>query len=163
MIRVEYFNWIRDILYRFPLNSQGQDYTCLGKHKILESLLKSLGLEVRPRLCNTDWKSLCIPQEILKIPHTDNLYHVYLEVMIEGRWCRIDASMDKGLRSKFPLIEWDGFNSTELFIGNPKGMIYSPEESNEKYAMARRGNFSDEIEFYSALNNWFDDIRRASF
>jgi hypothetical protein len=123
----------------------------------LERLLKGAGLDVRPRICDSDWDSLPIPKEILELPHQEDTYHVYLEVKLHGEWCQIDASLDKGLSKVFPLIEWDGNTSTELCT-TPKGKIYSPEESLEIYHDIDN-DFSSEREFCSALNEWFRKIR----
>jgi len=158
MKRVDYFNWVRDIPYNIPLTPEEPDHCCLGKHQILEKLLKGAGLEVRPRICESDWDSLSIPKEILKIPHQSEVYHVYLEVKLRGKWCQIDASLDKGLSKSFPLIEWDGNTSTNLCI-TPKGKIFSPKESFEIYHDNTDNTPASEIKFYSALNSWFREIR----
>ena len=158
MNRIEYFNWVRDIPYRCPLSVEEPDYCCFGKHQILERLLKGAGLEVRPRICDSDWDSLPLPKKVLKIPHQNEVCHVYLEVKIDGKWKQIDASLDKGLSPKFPLIEWDGHNSTPLCI-KPRGTIWSPKTSLEIYHEIEN-DFTSEYEFYSALNNWFEEIRK---
>ncbi len=158
MNRIEYFNWVRDIPYRCPLNAEEPDYCCLGKHKILERLLKNAGLEVRPKVCDSDWSSLNLPTKIINLPHEDEIFHVYLEVKINGKWKQIDASLDRGLAPKFPLIEWDGHNDTLLCI-EPKGTTYSPKSSLEIYHEVEN-DFTSDKEFYSSLNNWLEEIRK---
>jgi hypothetical protein len=158
MKRVQYFNWVRDIPYRLPLSVDEPDYCCFGKHQILERLLKGAGLEVRPRICDSNWSQFAIPKRILALPHEDEIYHVWLEVKIHGKWRQIDASLDKGLSKRFPLIEWDGENNTELCVV-PQGKIYSPKQSFEIYHETVENDFSDEAEFCKALNEWLESLR----
>jgi len=73
MDRIGYFNWVRDIPYRVPLSPTEPDYCCFGKAQMLEKLLKTTGLDVRPRICDFNWTDLKLPEDILKIPHEDHL------------------------------------------------------------------------------------------
>lgn len=161
MNRIQYFSWVRDIPYSIPTTPEDQDYCCEGKHKILEKLLKSTGLEVRPRVCETRWSDF-LPDEILTIPHTDDIVHLYLEVRID-KWYTIDASLDSGLASVFPVNQWDGKSSTPLCVKPLK--TYSPKKSLEWFHT--ESDYEEDLitngKFYAAINNWLESIRSTTF
>ena len=159
MRRIEHFNWVRDIPYRCPLSSEESDYSCFGKHQVLEKLLKGVGLKVRPRVCDFSWSSLKLPRDVVNIPHQDDIFHVYLEVETNGGWHKIDASFDSNLAPRLPVMEWDGRSSTGLCV--PHGKIYSPKVSREIY-VSDDEDFSLDRGFYETLNGWLEEVRSTA-
>lgn len=167
MKRIEYFNWVRDIPFRIPLSLEEQDYCCEGKHKILMQLFKSIGLQTRPRVCETKWSYVYqIPKKIMEIPHDDDLMHLYLEVKIKERWRSIDASLDKRLKKVFRINEWDGKGSTSICVNPSK--IYYPEPSLDLFQEEiSKEDYLEELQtngkFYGEFNNWLEDIRKENY
>lgn len=163
MDATEYFKWVRDIPYRIATNKNEQDFSCEGKHIILEKLLTGGGLNVRPRICEFRWKdNKSIPNEVISIPHDDRILHMYLEVKVGNRWCSIDASMDKGVSRVMQVNEWDGYYSTKLCV-KPL-FTYSPEESLEIAKDNRIDNRFDKFnrDFFKSLNEWLESVRQKS-
>ena len=74
-----YFNFIRDIPYKIPLNNQEPDHCCTGKHKVLYYILKNHKIKVRSRLCEFKWSSLNLPKKVEKFKKEDICSHAYLE------------------------------------------------------------------------------------
>ena len=166
LVRIRDFRFIRDIPYKIPLALDEPDHCCNGKHTALYTLLEKTGLEVRPRVCLSSWKDFnVIPKDIRAIPHEDEVEHIYLEARINGKWKRIDATLDKALESVLPVNEWDGKNSTPICV-KPKH-IYSPQDSLAIfYTELSDKDFKNDIknnwQFYKAINDWFEDIRRGN-
>jgi len=166
-VRINNFRFIRDIPYRIPLSLEEPDHCCNGKHIALYTLLEKTGLEVRPMICSSSWSDFnLIPKEIQAIPHEDEVQHLYLEAKIDGKWKRLDVSMDKALEPILPVNEWDGKNSTLICVKPHR--IYSPEESlGSFYTELSDKDFKRDIKkngkFYKALNDWLEDIRRGKY
>ena len=164
LTRIQNFNFIRDIPYRLPLSFEEPDYCCEGKHIVLKTLLENTGLEVRPRICYNLWSSLkVIPKAILEIPHEDEICHLYLEARIDGKWCSIDASLDKDLEQIIEVFEWDGKTSTGICVYPT--YTYSPKKSLELFNTEwSKEDFEEDIQingkFYKAINDWLEGIRR---
>jgi len=157
MKAVEYFNWVRDIPYRIPLNDNEPDYCCEGKHRMLEKLLVSEGLDVRPRIAQAKWSLLSqLDEDVVAFPHVNNYEHLYLEVKLGGRWRAIDASFDSALDDVFPTKRWDGKTSTGISV--PTIQIYNPVDSLKLYNI-EAGVDTEENEFNNAINTWLDNIR----
>ncbi len=159
MRRIEIFEEVRDTPYRFALTPSETNTSCVGKHKKLKRLLNRAGLEVRPRVCDSSWSTVDLPEEIRRIPHVDQIYHVYLEVLTRGKWCSVDASLDKDLAPTFPVIEWDGYTSTRLCV--PPSKVYSPKVSLDIFNETCDQDFDTEHDFYHALNVWFEGLRKS--
>jgi hypothetical protein len=162
--RVEYFNLVRDIPYRIPTKFAEKNYSCAGKHKMLKELFEKIGLNVRPRICETKWSLIKqIPKNILKISHDDETLHLYLEAFIDDEFKTIDASLESKLENVFEINKWDGKSDTLICF--PPTKIYSPEKSlgifnskiNEKDYLERLEN---NYEFYTEFNSWLDTIRK---
>lgn len=165
LVRTKNFKFIRDIPYRIPLDLYEPDHCCNGKHIALYTLLEKTGLKVRPRVCLSSWSDFdVLSKEIQAIPHEDEVAHLYLEVKIDGEWKTLDATLDKALEPVLPVNEWDGKNSTGICVKPTH--IYSPQESLDSfYTELSDKDFKRDIkkngQFYKAINDWFEDIRRG--
>jgi len=160
---VKCFEWVRDIPYMLPLSVNEPDYCCDGKHNILYHALQGLGVDVRPMVCKTRWSDLKqIPWNILTIPHDDKILHLYLQFRggKEKGWRNLDASLDGGLSSVFPVNQWDGKSETEICVKPRK--IYSARESMGWFR--ENGDWEADLkrnyDFYVAMNKWFDSLRQ---
>jgi hypothetical protein len=99
MKRIEAFNFVRDIPYRLPLSAEEADHGCEGKHRILYTLLRGIGMQIRPRICESRWTNIPnFPRELLTKPEDDECWHLYLEAKIKNRWVPLDAT--NGLRNE---------------------------------------------------------------
>lgn len=167
MKRIDYFRYVRDIPFKLHTDFEEVDYSCYGKHKILKKLLESTGLKVRPRVCENLWSDFTLlPNEIMEIPHEDEINHVYLEVKIKNKWYPIDASLDKALEPVIPVTEWDGKKGTSICV-NPTA-LYHPEdtlyifEEKEDFRLFKKFMKKNEG-FYRAINQWFENIRKKDY
>jgi hypothetical protein len=155
------FKTVRDMPYRIPLALDEEDSCCNGKHRILKNLLIEQGFKVRYRICTFRWSSINLPEKVSNVPHDDNCAHLYLEVMINGRWVIVDATWDGGLKDIFHINEWDGKQNTEIAVKSIS--IFSPKESAE----IMKNDDEEEIlsdlqinvEFYRAFNRWLEENR----
>ncbi len=147
--------------YRIPLALGEKDVCCSGKHKLLKNLFEKQGLEVRYRVCTFLWSSIDLPGEVSKVPHHDLSSHVWLEVLIDGKWVIVDATWDIGVKNILHVNEWDGKSNTEPAVKPIK--VFSPQKSTDIM-----NNESDEDtlndlkingEFYKAFNVWLEEQR----
>ncbi len=159
-----FFKEIRDIPYSIPLSYGAEDRCCTGKHKKLLEALKENGYEVRWRVCTFKWSDLPIPQDVSVVPHDDNSTHVYLEVMIEGAWKKVDVTWDKGISSALPVNEWDGVSDTPIAV--PVISVHSPEESLVIVEAESKEVVEADLrvngKFYDAFNRWLQGVRATS-
>ena len=163
---VEYFNFIRDIPYRLPLQWGEADHSCNGKHIMLYHLLSEIGVPVRPRVCEERWSDFTeLPKRIKKISHDDKAYHVYLETKLKGKWCALDATWDRELEGVFQINQWDGKSETEIAADPYKtcSVKKSLEIFNERLT---KKEFNEDIrvngKFYKEYNDWLQNIRNKN-
>lgn len=162
MNEVDYFYFVRDIPYKIPTSWEEPDYCCSGKHRILLDLLKSLGLQVRYRICLFLWSDLGFPSKLEEISHDDDCTHTYLEIKIEGNWKVLDATWDIGLEEVFLVNEWDGKSGTKIAVKPIE--IFSPMKSREIVEKQTKKAIEEDLKingkFYEAFNEWLREIRR---
>ena len=161
---INYFYFVRDIPYKIPTSIKETDYCCGGKHKILSDLLKSLGLQVRNRVCLFLWNSLDLPSKFKKISYENDCTHTYLEIKTNNRWEVLDVTWDVGLARVFHINDWDGKSNTEIAVKPIK--IFSPQKSEEILNnFEKKENIIKDLKmngkFYEAFNNWLKEIRRS--
>lgn len=156
------FNQIRDVPYYIPLTLNEKDRCCAGKHKMLKAKLEEAGLATRYRVCLFCWSALKLPPELLAIPHDDDCTHVFLEIKIDGRWVKVDATWDSGVKKILPVNNWDGRSDTPLAV--PAIEIFSPEKSER---IMRTGSDEKTLadlrvngRFYQAFNKWLEVNRQ---
>jgi hypothetical protein len=160
---ISYFIFVRDIPFRLPLSVDEPDYSCVGKHVVLKTLLSSLGFNVRYALRPWLWSSLDIPESLKEIPHEDRAVHVYLEVYNkeQARWMTVDATWDRGLAPKLPVSEWDGRNDTIIAVKSIE--ILKPIELQDEFDKVVDARWAKLIKangkFFEALNKWMESIR----
>jgi hypothetical protein len=159
---ISIFNNIRDLPYKIPLSLNEEDVCCSGKHKILKDILIKHGYKARYRVCSFQWDSINLPPDILNIPHENFSTHVYLEIFINGKWLDMDTTWDSGLKSIFPINEWDG---NQNIIAVPVIKKFSLKKSQEIMNNEDKEEIIKDLkingEFYKALNNWFTKIRKS--
>lgn len=159
---IHIFKEIRDVPYEVPLEFSLDCNNCAGKVLKLKKRFEEMGYECRYVLCSFRWGDLDIPNEILHLLEDDLSTHVYLEVLIDEKWLKVDASWDSGLQSRFDISEWDGINDTIIAV---KAIdTYSNEESEKVMNNLNKEDFDKEMqkngEFYKAFNNWLELIRK---
>ena len=161
MTIIEAFKAVRDMPYKIPLTLGEKDVSCSGKHKILKDLFTEQGFEVRYQVCSFLWSSFDLPRDVSNVPHDDLSSHVWLEVLIDGKWVIVDATLDIGIKNIFHVNEWDGKSNTETAVKPLE--IFTPQKS----ADIMNGENDEEIlsdlkingEFYKAFNGWLTENR----
>ncbi len=157
MALIEAFNSVRNIVYHCPESRRDVDARCWGKQRMLFKKIKKLGYKVRYRVCEFKWRELKLPKEITDKAPKKTDYHLYLEIEIDGKWTKVDASDDPGLG----LVEWDGKHDTKLSVKCLK--VLSPEES-AKVESDEKENYDKILkeyrEFYIAINRFLERIRK---
>jgi len=160
---IEVFKTVRDIPYRIPLALGEKDECCNSKHKVLKDLLVKQGFECRYRMGSFLWGSFDLPDTVLSVHHDDLGSHVWLEILIEGKWVTVDATWDAGLKKIFHVNEWDGKSHTETAVKPLK--IFTPQKSEKiMNNESEEGALSDlkiNGEFYKAFNNWLEEQRAS--
>lgn len=160
---VEEFKKARDIPYRIPLAPEEPDNCCSGKSERLFKIFKSVGYDVRYRVCTFHWSDMNLPVEIQKIPHEDECTHNYLEVKIENEWITVDATWDQGLKNVFDVNEWNGKSNTKIAVPvkecftSEKSAEYMRESVSSKVVME---DIKKNGQFYEALNGWLKETRK---
>jgi hypothetical protein len=157
------FKRVRDIPYRIPLSKDEKDCSCSGKTEELMSIFRRTGVNARQRICLFRWKDLGLPAEVMAAAHDDDASHTYFEAQFDGQWIVIDATWDIGLKSIFPINDWDGKSATDIAV--PTSEILSPQdgaayldEVSSPEAMAK--DILMNGSFYKALNDYFEQVRK---
>ena len=155
------FNQVRDIPYKIPISLKELDFCCSGKHKILKNLLEKLGYKTRYRVVSFKWSSLKLPPKIFSVSHENFNTHVYLEVLINGKWLDMDVTWDSKLKSILPVNKWGGKNIIAVPVlkkfSLKKSQKIMEDESKEEIIKDLKINGK----FYQALNLWFEGIRNS--
>jgi RecG-like helicase len=145
------FEQVRDLPFHMP------DSTCWSKHRRLKKLLEKSGFKVRYRVCSFKWSDQKFPKKVIDIKHRDEDYHLFLEVLVDGKWITVDASND----SKLPSYNrWNGVNDCRIAVNYIR--IFSPEESQnleEKEVKEEKSKNESNSEFYKAINQFLNSIR----
>ncbi len=159
---INQFNKVRDITYHIPVGKDDEDCCCNGKTRKLKTMVEDEGLETRYRVCSFRWSDLNIPEDILSLQKDDIATHVYLEVLIDGSWVKVDPTWDSALRNVFQISEWDGKTDTLLAVDPIE--VYSVEKSYEIMNSCQpediAQNRSDvDVVFETAFNTWLEKKR----
>lgn len=164
MDSVRAFLEIRDIPYRIPLSIDEADHCCSGKAMQLAKFFKEADCPSRYRVCEFLWSSMSLPEELINIAHEDVSTHVFLEVFLEGKWIVVDPTWDEGLRSVFPVNDWDGRSDTIIAV--PVKIFFSYEESDRIMTQTSSAEIEDDLKknglFYNAFNFWLETVRNSS-
>lgn len=159
---IKIFETVRDMPYSIPLNLKEEDFCCSGKHKILKSLFAEQNLEVRYRVCSFLWSSINLPEKVSNISHGDYCTHVYLEVLIDGKWVVVDATWDKKIEDIFHVNEWDGKTNTKIAVEPVE--IFSLKKSEDIMNCEDDKKILNDLkknsQFYEAFNKWLEGIRK---
>ncbi len=159
---IKIFEEVRDIPYRIPLSASEKNVSCSGKAKKLKVLLEQEGYPARYRVCEFRWSDVQnIPTDVHALPHADDSTHVYVEVLIDGIWVKVDPTWDRMLATIFPVAVWDGRHDTRIAV--KPIVVYGIEESRQimedESADAIEKDLAINSEFYRALNDWLLRVR----
>jgi len=152
---IKVFEKIRDIPYHIPESPTEVDCRCWGKNRKLLEEFKRSGYDARLIVCRFLWSKQKLPRELTIQAPLDNDTHPFVEIKIEDRWVKVDATLDR----EFPKYnKWDGKSDTPISIVYEE--ICSPEESNKI-------NFEEDSSkkskkwylFWKKLNKFFDEMK----
>jgi len=130
---------------------------CWEKSKKLKEVLENLGYEARFGLCSFKWSSQRFPREVLKFPHENRGYHLFLWVRINGDYLIVDASNDFLLPEH---NEWDGLTNCKLGVIPEE--IFSKNKDNKlrEKEIIENENYKKYKEFYGAINKFLERVRK---
>jgi len=153
---------VRDIPYRIPLKFDDPDNSCHGKSILLNNLLKSYNYNSRIMLCTFKWSELRIDDSCKKFIVKDLQYHYFVELNLDGRWIKLDTTLDSGLKRKIPVNDWDGFSDTRIAVVPIK--FLSEDESRKilKSSLSMkyfREKMKSNGRLYKRLNEVYQEIR----
>jgi len=178
------FEKVRDIPFgrmgsREPWDVYRRDKgTCSGKHFLLRELYAGMGLGTRDMICLQRWKDLTwfpddtygvvdFPDPLLEMTEETEIvdFHNYLLVLREGRWVRVDASLDLPLTRLgfYTTEEWDGVSDMPLcFVGT--GKIWDCGNRGREKKAALTASLPCEIQearerFLEQMTAWLDGLR----
>jgi len=119
----------RDLPYSIELDPSNRNILtfsdCLGKTARLGMMCGAAGIpptEMRIRTCRFDWRQFALPENIAQIAPTENVYHVYLELVLfydmHGApvWGCLDPTWDPKIGSILPGEYWDGEHPTTCAV-----------------------------------------------
>ena len=183
---VKLFERVRDIPFgrmgsRDPWDVYQRNMgTCSGKHFLLRELYAGLGLEVKDMICLQRWKDLTwfpddtygvvdFPDELLEMMEETEIvdFHNYLLVLREGRWVRVDASLDLPLTRLgfYTTEEWDGVSDMPLcFVGT--GKVWDCGGRGREKKAVLTASLPREIQearnrFLEKMTAWLDGMRES--
>ena len=155
---IDLFESVRNIPLRMPESLKEDDCRCWGKHRALKRALEEAGYKSKFVVCFFKWSEQNLPEEIIKIKHADEDYHLFLKVKVHGDYFVVDASND----SKLPEYNsWDSLHDCILAVKPIK--IFNFEESKvleKKETEEFPERFKENKKFYKALNKFFGKIRK---
>ena len=163
-IRIQLFNAIRDIPYKFGGNYL--DTSCKSKAKLLGELLTRCGFKTYLVRSPYQPNQLKLPNRIANLAPLATYYHVFLKVLIPetNQWVNVDPTWDKPLNPIYPIANWDGLSNTASAIdcSKPKIIIningdpLSPIE-------ATFAKFDLNIPYYQKINCYYQQIRNQYY
>ncbi|MFO8036333.1 MAG: hypothetical protein R6U57_06885 [Anaerolineales bacterium] len=181
---IEVFEKVRDIPFgrmgsRDPWDVYRRNKgTCSGKNFLLKALYKNLGLETRDMICLQRWKDLTwfpddtyriveFPDELLEMMGETEIvdFHNYLLVQRDGRWVRVDATVDLPLTKLgfYTTDEWDGMSDMPLcFVGTDK--VWDCGDRGREKKANLTASLPEEIReardlFLERMTTWIDELR----
>lgn len=167
------FRGVRDIPYgsmgsRDPLEVYGRNMgTCGGKHLLLADLLERLDLPVKHHLAFHRFADLPrrtdYPQTLRELAlSADGVpdYHDFVEVQLDGRWIRADATFDRGLERCFVVNEWTGEDMPLSVKPLEVHETTSPlEEKESRLGSLDPGIQEARAQFLEAFTDWLQWLR----
>ena len=158
---IEKFEKIRDLEYEIPLFYGDKSFNCSSKNTLLKKFLEERWYIVNYRVCNFYWEDLNLPQNILRIQHTKESMHVYLEVEIKWKTVKIDTSWDIWLKNILNIPYWDWINSTNIAV--KENYTFSIDESEKIMNNISENEIKEHLNynrnFYKKINEYLIDNR----
>lgn len=181
---IEIFERVRDIPFGRMGSREPRDVyernkgTCSGKNFLLKGLYEGIGLETKDLICLQRWKDLTwfpddtygvvdLPDELMEMLEQYEIvdFHNYAAVRREGRWIKVDATIDSPLtKVGFHTTEhWDGKSDMPLcFVGTDK--IWDcgdqgAEKKAELTAMLPQRIQDARNRFLESMTSWIDTLR----
>lgn len=157
------FYEIRERPYAWALRSGDEANNCYTKGIELLQRLGVLGYGVRGQVGEISLGE-AIPEKIRVLHPREFLpTHFWVEVLLDGHWCQLDASYDSKLAmAGLAVCEWDSdrtcFEVTRTFR-QPEAMAYQMTWKDQAFVEAY---FEAVQPFAFALNQWYQTIREGS-
>lgn len=164
--RINIFEKVRDLPYEISprkwqeLLKLGRG-ACEAKHQLLKKAYEKLGYECRLAYVPYSWKMVELPSDLQKgYWYKRRGLHVFLEVKIEGKWTKIDATWNKELKDKFDVnLDWDGFSDQKIAV--PSKKIYHPKTKEEILEIRKICKCSSAIKKPSDLDmQWIEKFNK---
>lgn len=183
---VEIFKRVRDIPFGRMGSRDPKDVyernkgTCSGKNFLLKALYEGLGLTTKDMICLQRWKDLTwfpddtygiveLPGELRQMLERFEIvdFHNYVAVLREGRWVRVDATIDLPLTKVgfYTTEHWDGKSNMPLcFVGTDK--IWDcgdkgAEKKAELTALLPQDIQDARNRFLQRMTAWIDGLRES--
>ena len=172
---VQLFEKVRDIPYgtigsRDPLAVLEMNRgTCSGKHFLLGSLYRRMGISVKGMVARHTYaelpRSIDYPENLKELlERGDGIpdYHNFIKIHFMGRWMTLDATFDSGLRDCFVVNDWDGDKDTELSVKAQD--IWEPAYPRD-FKINKLSELSPDIQrkretFLEAFSKWLETLRK---
>ena len=148
---IDAFNKIRDEPLDIIKNR------CWEKSKKLKETLENLGYKVRFGLCSFRWSSQKFPKDILKFPHEDRGYHLFLWVRIAKDYLLVDPSNDSLLPE---YNEWDGLTNCKLGVIPEEIFNKNKDNKLEEKEKIENKNYKKYNKFYEGVNKFLERVRK---
>lgn len=171
------FEKIRDIPYgnigsRNPLDVYSKNKgTCSGKHELLKSLYKEMGIPTQDFIITHKFKDLPVdfPQNIREILDKTEINdpHNFFKIKIDEKWITIDITWDIALKKLGFLVNenWDGKSDTSIAVALG-GDIY---ETNDPIALKKEliSKLPENVQkerklFLTECTKWLDSLREEN-
>jgi broad specificity phosphatase PhoE len=137
------------------INKEIDDGDCRHKSELLKQLFEEEGFKARIVYAVFDWKDLPIPKDILGILKSGTkMVHNLLEVNLNGKWIKVDATWNRDLQEKgFPITKhWNGKENTKMVTEGKINFYKSKEEAKKEEGI---NNSKEELhKFAEKLNKW---------
>ncbi|MBI3786610.1 MAG: transglutaminase domain-containing protein [Deltaproteobacteria bacterium] len=171
--RIDLFEHVRDIPYRFPASRDPREVlmngfgSCSGKHYLLGEMFRLLGLKVRHMICTHRFNEAPIgfPDDMQAMLRKNEIVdlHDYLQIETEEGWIDVDATWQRSLREfGFPVNEdWDGVHTMSLSVVAEDHEVAQDDPERLKDELLSKLTPRQRMlrkEFLTALSNWVAEL-----
>ena len=171
--RIALFERVRDLPFKYPADRDPVEVlragrgSCSGKHYLLGTLYRALGLQVRHMICTHRFNEspLPFPEEMQATLRKNEILdvHDYLQVGIDGQWVDVDCTWELGLHEfGFPVTDdWDGKSSMLLTVIPEEHVKVDGDPSKAKDEMLARLTPRQRAlrkQFLEQLARWVEEL-----
>ena len=136
--RISIFETVRDFLYQINWVSKPEklleikEWYCASKHRLLKEVYDKLWYQTQLCFIPFSFDMIYLPDDLKNWWYANKKwYHVFLQMLVNGKWINIDSTFNHGLKSIYIVNEDRDWVSSQNVICN-YDKIYIPRSLDEE-------------------------------